>query len=245
MHASTKPRQIKLLKQTSSKEKVIAAYTITDKKTGAVYHGSSKNLHRRIAEHEGDLRRNEHGNHKLQNIALKGGDLVLEYYPTATAEDALKLEQKLIDSTPAAILLNASLDSASFVKGMWKNPEIREKISKARLNNTHAAGHKHTDQWKQAQSERLKGNQNRLGHKHDDASKVKMAAARVGRKPTQEAILAAAKGRTKNAVVISGVEYMNAAAAAKAIGITYSGINRRCNSVNFPEYQLKPVNRNL
>lgn len=217
------------------------AYTLLHKATGKVYHGSSCDLNRRKNEHLASLARGEHSNSSLQNCVRADPSLELTIYPTAGMEDALDLEQWMIDNTPEESLLNISKNARSSMTGINEVLSVKEKLSKTRAGNKNALGTKHTEDFKQAASERMSGNRNLQGYKHSVDTRTKMSQAHTGKKPNAEAILKSAIGRTKRNIVIDNVEYLNAAAAAKVIGITDGGINKRCKSINFPNYSFKEV----
>lgn len=236
-----RPRKLEIIRpphETSPGVKEIGAYSLVHKTSGKVYHGSTDNLHRRITEHEGDLRNNTHRNANLQSIVNADPSLEMKFYPTKTIDEARQLEQKLIDDEVPEQRLNTALDTSNIMQGLWQNPDMSERFRQSRLGNQNAVGSRHTEEWKQRASERMAGNQNLRGHKHSDETRAKMSVSHQNRpSQSEDAIRRSAEGRTKRRVVIDGVEYPNAAAAAAVVGITRDGVVKRCRSANFPSYQ--------
>ena len=237
------PRKIRVDFDTRLSDNLIGAYTITHVPSGKQYHGSTENLHRRLREHETDLRTKTHRNEGLQKLYQDSGYLYLIFYPTETRDAAYALEQSLIDSTDLDFLLNVSYSSRNLMTGLWSNPNVREKFSKTRIGNKHAQGAVYSTERRQSISERLKGNKHLLGHVHNAESRKRMSIAGKGRKHTAEHVLNSSEGRTKYRINIDGVEYKNSAEAAKAIGMTAKGITKRCRSGKYPTWlEVKKVN---
>lgn len=234
------PKIFKMEEEISTLEAKVGAYTIEDEETGKQYHGSTINLYRRVIEHQNDLRSNKHGNCNVQELFNSGKKLTLKFFPTSTSEEAIRKEQELIDNTNKDLLLNRSYDAKNFVVGNWKNPELREQLSKSRLGNKNALGTKHTDEFKKNAAERLKGNKHLLGHTHTEETRKKMSEKRLGVKHTPEHIAASAEARTKERAVIDGVVYQNAAAAGKALGLNHKSVKYRCKSDKYPNFKLVP-----
>lgn len=235
-----KPKIFEMDIEISTLDRKVGAYTIEHLPTGAVYHGSTIHLYRRVIEHQNDLKGDKHGNSNLQKLYKEGGDLKLSFHPTSSAEEAIRKEQELIDKTPKELLLNASFNAANTAAGMWENPVLRESISRARIGNKNAAGTEYTAERRAKQSQVMKGNQHLLGHHHSEESRAKMSASRKGRKCSSEHTAASAEGRTRERAVIDGIEYQNAAVAGKALGMSTSGVKKRCKSDKFPNWKLVP-----
>lgn len=221
---------------TSSKVLICGAYTLKHVSTGKMYHGSSKDIHRRKNEHLGTLRRREHANFTLQGLVNTDPVLELTIYPTSTIEGARELEQYLISRTTPEALTNVALDVAAGVGGVGKLPHIAEKLRKARLGNKHAENTRHTEEWKAQASLRLRGNKHLLGHRHSTETKRKMAIAHTGRKLSEESIRKSALGRIKGTVTCDGVTYESITEAARRTGFSYFGVKRRCKSPNYPTW---------
>lgn len=219
----------------------VGAYTIEHSPTGKQYHGSTKNLYRRVIEHQNDLRSGKHSNNKLQELYDSGeGSFKLNFIPTTSPSEALVTEQNLIDTTNPDVLLNLSLDTSNDSTGMWKNPEVRERLTKARIGNKNALGTIHTEEFKQEATVRMLGNKHLVGHVHSVETRKKMSESALGKKRSQQEIDLAAEGRTKHRAVVDGVEYKNVAAAAVALGLSGGGVKKRCLSDKHPNYTLVP-----
>lgn len=235
-----KPKIFQIDTEISTTERKVGAYTIEHLPSGCVYHGSTVHLYRRVIEHQKDLRSGNHGNQGLQELYTSGGELELRFFPTATDTEALLKEQSLIDQTPKDKLLNRSFNAANTMAGLWENPEVRAAFSESRKGNNNASGAKHTEEWKVKKAAEMKGNQHLLGHKHSDETRKKLSARKAGVPLSETHKAASAEGRTKERVVIDGETYQNAAAAGRAIGMTYEGVKKRCRSDKFPNWKLVP-----
>lgn len=108
------------------------------------------------------------------------------------------------------------------------------------IGNTRALGLRHSDEWKQEASLRLTGNKHLLGHRHSDEAKKKMSDAKIGKPRPKETIAKSSAGRTRWNIVVGETIYFNAAQAAAALGISSSGVIKRCESPNFPNYKRIP-----
>ena len=235
-----KPKIFQMDTEISTTERKVGAYTIEHMPSGAVYHGSTVHLYRRVIEHQKDLRSGNHANQGLQELYISGGELELRFFPTATDKEALLKEQSLIDKTPKDKLLNRSFNTANTVAGLWDNPEVRATFSESRKGNTNASGVRHTDEWKAKKAAEMKGNQNLLGHKHSDETRKKLSARRAGVPLSEAHKAASAEGRTKERVVIDGKTYQNASVAARELGMSPEGVKKRCRSDKFPNWSLVP-----
>lgn len=235
-----KPKIFQMDTEISTTERKVGAYTIEHMPSGAVYHGSTVHLYRRVIEHQRDLRSGNHANQGLQELYTSGGELELRFFPTATDKEALLKEQSLIDQTPKDKLLNRSFNTANTMAGLWDNPEVRATFSKSRKGNTNASGVRHTEEWKEQQAERMKGNKHALGSRHSEETRRRYTEQRTGRKLSPEHNAASAEGRTKERVIIDGETYQNAAAAGKVVGMTAGGVKKRCRSDKFPNWSLVP-----
>jgi len=74
-------------------------YFIYNRINGKTYLGSSKQIHKRIREHFGEMQRNCHGNSYLQNAYNKYGIRAFEFgvLEETLIEDRLKIEQQYLD----------------------------------------------------------------------------------------------------------------------------------------------------
>jgi group I intron endonuclease len=219
----------------------IGVYTIRHSETEKEYHGSSKNIRRRLSEHRTDLNCHIHGNSKLQELAAENANFEVSFTPTETVEDARKIEQERIDNTPSDRLLNLCLDTENFTVGLWKNPEIRKKFIEAKIGNTNNANRVWTQDQREEAARRMTGNKNLKGHVFTTESLLKMSES--GRnKPARgpEVIAQQAEGRTRHRVVIGDMVFQNSQKAADHLGVSFGCVKKRCASDNFPEYKLVP-----
>ena len=194
-------------------------YQIVCKSTGKKYIGSSKRLETRFTKgHRYELRKNSHGNTKLQNAWNKYGEDdffygVIEY---CTEEEQFALEQQYIDAVFAAdIQLNVSeragggdlgaevnAKRSAAMKGKTFSDETRRKMSEACKGKTYSAETKQklseankgktlSEEQKQKLSESLKGNTRHKGKQHNVETCARIAAALKGNKNGE-----GGKGRT-------------------------------------------------
>ena len=235
-----KPKIFQMDTEISTTDRKVGAYTIEHLSSGAVYHGSTVHLYRRVIEHQKDLRSRKHANSNLQKLYETGEELKLHFFPAPSIEEALHKEQSLINQTPEEKLLNRSFNTTNTMAGLWENPVVRSSFSESRKGNTNASGTTRTDEWKAKKAVEMKGNTYALGHKHSAETRKKLSEKRSGTTLSPEHNAASAEGRTKERVIIDGETYQNAAAAGKAVGMTASGVKKRCRSDKFPNWGLVP-----
>lgn len=224
----------------STTRKDIGAYSIEHVESGMMYHGSTGNLYRRVIEHQKSLKNGTHRNIKLQEVFNDGGSLTLHFYPTNTREEAFDLEQRLMDTADRSKVFNSTLNARNPMAGMWDNPTYKDRFSKSRIGNNNALGTRHTDEWKEQARNRMLGNNHHSGHKHSAETRKKMSEAHVGRTRTPEEIRKSTLGRIRGAVLINGIEYESRAEAARVLGMSHEGVNKRCRSDNFPDWIFIP-----
>lgn len=241
-------------------------YLICNPRTDETYVGSTFNLGKRSKDHKSRLLNNRHCNERLQKAYNLDPDN-FEFIAASidelnfTIEDnknlAMALEQSIInENLNNPLLLNIAKDVVFASLGYTHNKESLKKISdasKARLitdetrarmsesakGHQRGLGYKHTVEAKKIMSEKLKGNKFALNHRHSEETRAQIAASHTGVKISEEAIKKSAEGRTKRRVVIDSVIYQNASVAAKVIGLSREGINKRCLSNNFKNYCFK------
>ncbi|QXN70536.1 putative GIY-YIG nuclease family protein [Bacillus phage vB_BspM_AgentSmith] len=239
----------------------IGAYTIKHYPSGKVYHGSTNNIYSRYQRHGSHLRTQTHNNKAFMDLMNENPLAYIEFFPTDTREEAYDVEQKLIDQTDSELLLNASLDSRSTTKGLWMRDEYREKFREGMLGNTHGAankgrvtseetkelirqtklGTKLSVEARRKMSKARIGNQNAKGVKHSTEANLRKAEAMKGRVHNAEHVAKVTLHKVKNRVSIDGVIYDHIRLAAEAIGVAYNTVNKRCQSPDYPNYKLVPV----
>lgn len=105
-------------------------YALLDKKTSKLYIGSSKSIVERVEQHFKDLKRNKHGNIKLQRVYNKGR-LILPVIIEITSRDLFDREQYWMEYYDSVDELNISEEAnrPSGTEGMkfGKIPKSRSK----------------------------------------------------------------------------------------------------------------------
>lgn len=106
-----------------------AAYQLTHVATGDVYVGSTHDLYTRINKHRTGLSVGEHRNHKLQSAHDTSPEFRVHYLPTNTREEALDLEQSLLDDLRQCDhVLNIAMDARKSGLGVIRSESTREKL---------------------------------------------------------------------------------------------------------------------
>jgi group I intron endonuclease len=186
-------------------------YEILNTQSGKRYVGSALNIHRRWAEHRSGLRRGKHHSRHLQCAWNAYGEAEFEFRQliVCAPQDLLLYEQIAIDTiAPEYNVLQNARNSLGRVhtpetrakisakamgrkyspetiekraakrRGVPLAPEVRAKL----LGNQYAAGLKHTDEWKAANSARNSG----VKRPKDAEYRAKISASLKGRKATPE-----------------------------------------------------------
>ncbi|HCT86128.1 MAG TPA: hypothetical protein DF296_13135 [Candidatus Margulisbacteria bacterium] len=126
--------------------KISGIYQIQSKiKPERIYIGSGVDIRRRWNDHKNKLRKNKHGNSKLQNHYNKYGESDLQFSVLlgCEKENLIVNEQFFFDTYP--IYFNECLKANSpFGRRMSK--ESKEKISKANKGHRGIWGYKHTEE---------------------------------------------------------------------------------------------------
>lgn len=147
--------------------KISGIYQIQSKiKPERIYIGSAINIHKRWNYHNQDLRRNKHGNIKLQNHYNKYGlaDLVFSVLLGCDKEDLIKTEQYFIDSYNPFFNICQKAGNTQGRKHSQKTKDlIRKKLIERGGNFSY-------------------GNTLRRGEKDSPEVLLKKSAARIGEK---------------------------------------------------------------
>lgn len=107
-------------------------YLLFNEQTGYYYIGSSVEAKRRLRDHFRDLKSGTHSNSKFQHAFNKDQEFEVEVVPLNSREEALQLEQLLIDEHRGdPKLLNLALDVASPRLGVKASEETVERQSKS------------------------------------------------------------------------------------------------------------------
>ncbi len=177
-------------------------YRAIHRATGAFYIGATKHtMHRRRYYHRSDALKGKGGS--LLDLIREFGIEAIDFEEVAkveTPEEARELERKLIDDLRPP--LNRNRGGGSI--GYDMSAEGRAKIAASSRGKRYAAGHKHTDYFKDFQRE--------LGLARRDEFMAKAQAKGV--EHVRKAVVCLDDGRT----------FPSIAAAAKHYGINYEGV---------------------
>ena len=96
------------------------------------YHGSSKNIEKRMAVHKSKLKNNKHPNPKMQSIYNKYGEFNYEVILTCKEEDIEYLEQCIIDAHLGdKNYMNLAVTVGNPMRGRNQTDEHKAKIGAA------------------------------------------------------------------------------------------------------------------
>ncbi len=111
---------------------VSGIYVIRNKANGKIYIGSSKNIRRRMYEHQSELRRGIHDNDHLQKAWHKYGDDAFEFEVLEKCEVAMltEREQYWIDKTDSNLTYNIAKLVTATTLGYKHTPETKALMSK-------------------------------------------------------------------------------------------------------------------
>jgi len=148
-------------------------------KPNRIYIGSAVNITKRWNHHLDDLRKNEHGNSKLQRHYNKYGESDLQFNILLGCDkiDLLKTEQYFIDSYNPFFNICKTAGSCINIKhseesrrnmslshlGKKQSLETRLKMRENMLGNKRSLGNKQSGETKKKKSDALKGNKNAKG----------------------------------------------------------------------------------
>jgi len=123
-------------------------YKITNKRNGKFYIGSSKQIERRWWEHQNDLNKNKHDNHKLQTAWNHYGSIEFEFTIIENVEESQLLirEQFYLDTfKPYLVGYNIS-DKVSGGDNFTNNPNKEEILKRMTVanNKNHMHGKNHS-----------------------------------------------------------------------------------------------------
>lgn len=179
------------------------AYTITHIATGKIYVGSSEDLRRRQRRHVVNLRRGICDSKLLQEAYNQDPRLKFYSWIAENAEQALDLEQELLDHyRGTGLLFNLGTDVRKPRKGIPFGSEARRKLLVTLRSRPEIL-----------ERARIRG------------------LARVGSTHTPES-LAKMREMWGKKVSVNGVVYDSIKAAAKAFEVDPATINNRCNNTS-------------
>lgn len=114
------------------------AYRLLHKPTGRFYVGSSNSVMRRINEHRYCLLRGDHQNPKLNEVFTTWADFEITIWVAATVEEAMSVEQSLLDTHAGTELCcNVSLTAFPDRVGERWGADHRNRIHRSMIGRTH------------------------------------------------------------------------------------------------------------
>ena len=113
------------------------------------YHGSSKNIERRMACHKSKLKNNKHPNPKMQSIFDKYKEFNYEVIITCKEEDLEYLEQRMIDAHIGdKPCMNLAVTVGNPMRGRKQTEEHKAKIGAANKGRSTNLGIKRSGETK-------------------------------------------------------------------------------------------------
>lgn len=211
-----------------------AAYALTHKSTGLHYVGSTGDLYTRIVQHKKMLRYGKHKNGNLQKAYDEDPVFSLSFVETETKEDAVIIEQTLLDQLkPKGLLFNIAIDAVNPNQGLQVSDEVKERLRDAAFNqfSTPQAKKQHSDLIKKKWQDEEYRNKH-IGVKHSDerVAKNSQTVKALWQDPEYRKKMME-RGGLK--ISIDGVVYNSIAEAARLLGISEGCISYRCKSPNF------------
>lgn len=220
------------------REKIPGAYSVFNSETGQFYFGSTNDLHRRQNQHARDLEEGVHHNHKLQEAYNENPNFEFIGMPMDTHEEALELEQLVIDEhlgqsecfniSERAFFMSPSEETRKkfreMNKGRVKSPETCAKLSAALKGRPLPA------EQKVLQSKIMKERY------QDPEFKAKMDEANARRVFTEEGLARSKEAARKNAeatrksVEVEGVVYPSISAVVNTLGTPHRTVTGRIRS---------------
>ena len=216
------------------------AYTLTQENTGLTYIGSTGNIYERICSHYGRLRAGEHRNSNLQNAFNNDPRFNLSICETDTREEALKIEQVLLDNLHGSAL---NLNIASHVSKPGLNrpmdPDTKQLIKNSciiryedpeqrKLQSEIATNLWNDPQYREKQEASLEKRSIASKERWEDpAYLAKMAEYRNSESAKEQA--AKIGIRSSKPVTIEGVTYPSIQSAADSLGIKRTTLSGRLN----------------
>jgi len=228
-------------KPTRKEHSFPAAYVLTHQKTGKAYVGSTHNLYTRINQHKNRLKDGTHRNPNLQKAYDDDPRFDLGFIKAESKEEALDIEQHLLDSGHSqGRLFNVATDARRTGLGVPVPEEAKKKLSEA-------ARRQFADEAaRQVQSERSKElwkdrefRAKHVGRERSPDELEKLAAARTKAWQDEDSrarLLAHRQSlefralvATINAkpVTVNGVTYPSNAEAARQLGIKPDALRAR------------------
>lgn len=214
-----------------SKHSFPAAYQLTHVATGDVYVGSTHDLYTRINKHKTSLSVGQHRNHRLQGAHDTSPEFRVDYCPTNTREEALDLEQSLLDDLRLCDnVLNIAMDARKSGLGVVRSTETREKLREAnrRQFSSESVRQAHSEKTQALWSDPEYRAKHTGYEREADTCRPGALAFRdkMDNDPEFRARMIASRSTP---TTYQGVEYPSLKAAAEATGLSASTIRYRVN----------------
>jgi group I intron endonuclease len=207
-------------------DSVTGTYVIEHTPTGGFYIGSSQDIYVRVRQHLRALRLKEHKNPRFQVLFSNANDFLVTYTVMETTEDALRLEQLLIEeckNNPG--LINIAVDVYAAFNGRKHKEETKtlirqqhaEQFSDPKKKEIHRQAV--IKKWQDPEYRRKQ-----LGRKcsTETIEKHRLNSRRLWKDPS----VASRMGRPKRPVTINGVTYESRLEAAEGLNVHISTIDR-------------------
>lgn len=226
-----------------------AVYVIYHYNTEKIYVGSTHNLYNRINQHKQRLFNNTHRNKNLQNAFNIDKLLTFNFIKTNTKEEAVNLEQEIINLSNKNILFNIATDARLSGKGLIKSVEQRKILSAKTKKQFESieVRQKHSELSKQQWSNL--DNLNKLEQAMKQRGKNPLFKKQLSEKTKElwknkeyrDKLSKALKGRKMQPININGIKYKSLREASVNLNLSRSAIKRRLYSDNpiFSNY-VKP-----
>src|ERR1035437_1634003 len=205
-----------------------AAYALLHPKTEKVYVGSTENLYVRINKHKTSLLAGEHKNKNVQKAFNEDTRFDIAFVKTKTVDEAIELEQKLLDTfMPTGLLLNVSPDARIPCKGIKLSEEAKEHLRQKTIEQFSSieAREKHSliskELWK---DQEYKAKQKSRIYTIEQNENNSVVIKEKWKDPVYRQTMSEAR---KNPVSIDGIIYNTPALAAKSLNIDPSTIHYR------------------
>lgn len=229
-------------------------YKIINAEGQIKYVGSSKDLHDRFISHRGRLSRGTHENKNLQTYSISAKTLTFVGLPTDTKEEAVRIEQRYLDSLVGnGVICNISTDAkipskgrklsderkatiSEFQTGRTHSSETKEKMSKSRMGNQYSLGIKQSED-----HVRIRTLAN-TGTTRSEEVKAELSRIKLGNTHALGYVKSAEEkdkiSKTKGTpVTIDGTTYQSFNRAAQALGVSPVTVINRCKSNKFSEWK--------
>lgn len=211
-----------------------AAYALHHVATDKLYVGSTEDLYVRVNKHRTSLMAGEHRNRNMQAAFDLDPRFSLGFVKTETKEEALEIEQRLLDSLASTgrllnIATNAEKPNLGVVYDEQRKAELRENTLTQFANEEARRRHSEISKEKWKDPEYLK---KRLAQEYTDEMRANNSAATKEKWKDPEYRDKLHHSRRGKPVIVDGVEYPSLNNASEVLGLSYSGLRSRLNKGN-------------